>query len=62
MPLQENVDKITGETFLLAPDPVSFQWIGPAALLVNLVVGIGLSWILSRTKLSSDLGESASHR
>ena len=60
--LQDRVDKLTGETFLLAPDPVSFQWIGPAALLVNLVVGIGLSWILSRTKLSSDLGESASHR
>ena len=46
--LQDKVDNLTGEIFLLAPDPISFQWIGPAALLVNLVVGIGLSWILSR--------------
>jgi len=46
--LQENVDKVTGETFLLAPDPISFQWIGPASLLVNIVVGVGLSWMLTR--------------
>jgi len=50
--LQENVDSLTGETFLLAPDPVSFQWIGPASLLVNVVVGIGLSWMLSRKNAS----------
>ena len=57
--LQEKVDKVTGEISLLAPDPISFQWIGTASLLVNVVVGIGLSWILSRTKTSSRAGESA---
>ena len=57
--LQEKVDKVTGEISLLAPDPISFQWIGTAALLVNVVVGIGLSWMLSRTKTSSRSGESA---
>ena len=57
--LQEKVDKVTGEISLLAPDPISFQWIPTAALLVNVVVGIGLSWMLSRTKTSSRSGESA---
>lgn len=57
--LRENIDKVTGETFLMAPDPISFQWIGPVSLLVNLVVGIGLSWILSRRETSSHLGKSA---
>ena len=47
--LQEGeLDEATGEILLLAPDPISFQWIGPAALLVIIVTGVGLSWILSR--------------
>ena len=46
--LQEKLDEATGEISLLAPDPISFQWIGPAALLVIIVTGVGLSWILSR--------------
>ena len=57
--LQEQVDKITGETFLLAPDPVSFQWIGPVALLVQVVVGIALSWVLSSSKPSRQSEDSA---
>jgi SSS family solute:Na+ symporter len=57
--LQDKVDEVTGEISLLAPDPISFQWIGPAALLVTVVVGVGLSWMLSRTKTSSRSGESA---
>ena len=48
--LQEHVDRVTGEVFMLAPDPISFQWIGPVALLVNIVVGLGLSWLVSHTK------------
>jgi len=28
------------------------HWIGPASLLVNVVVGVGLSWMLSRTDAS----------
>lgn len=50
--LQEHVHTTTGETFLLAPDPISFQWIGPMSLLVNLIVGVGLSWVMSRKKMS----------
>jgi SSS family solute:Na+ symporter len=30
-------------------DPISFQWTGPVALLVNIVVGSGVSYILSRS-------------
>ncbi|MCF6311841.1 MAG: sodium/solute symporter [Verrucomicrobiales bacterium] len=30
-------------------DPISFQWTGPAALLVNLTVGLGVSYLLSRS-------------
>ena len=46
--LQEKVDKLTGETYLLASDPISFQWIGPASLLVHVVIGVTLSWVMSR--------------
>ncbi|MFK5922330.1 MAG: sodium/solute symporter [Verrucomicrobiota bacterium] len=30
-------------------DPISFQWTGPAALLVNLIVGLAVSYLLSRS-------------
>ncbi len=40
------VDAATGTSWNSAEDPISFQWIGPAALLVNLGVGLALSWIL----------------
>ena len=33
----------------MAPDPISFQWMGFTSLLVDVVVGTVLSWILSRT-------------
>ena len=33
---------------MVAGDPVSFQWIGPAALVVNIVVGTLVSYIISR--------------
>ncbi len=29
-------------------DPISFQWTGPVALLVNIIVGTGVSYVLSR--------------
>ena len=32
-------DPATGETWMSAEDPISFQWIGPIALLTNIVVG-----------------------
>ena len=34
-------------------DPISFQWIGPAALLVNIVVGILASLVFCRTRQES---------
>jgi SSS family solute:Na+ symporter len=38
------IDQSTGVISRHAPDPISFQWIGPAALIVNLAVG----WAASR--------------
>lgn len=37
-------------------DPISFQWTGPVALLVNIVVGTGVSYILSRPDGSQKIG------
>lgn len=39
----------TGALELVARDPVSFQWIGPVSLLVNVVVGVCVSWLLPRS-------------
>ena len=44
--LQEHVDKVSGETYLLASDPISFLWIGPVSLVTIIVVGVLLSRIL----------------
>ncbi|MBR58374.1 MAG: hypothetical protein CMH54_10180, partial [Myxococcales bacterium] len=44
--LQEHVDKVSGETYLLASDPISFLWIGPVSLVTIIVVGVLLSQIL----------------
>lgn len=44
----------TGAMELVARDPVSFQWIGPVSLLVNVVVGICISWLLPRRTLKSE--------
>ncbi len=41
--LEQVVDSATGRTVLRAPDPVSFQWISLAALVVNVSVG----WVVS---------------
>jgi len=44
--LETIIDKYTEETRLMAPDPISFQWIGPVALAANLATGTLVSWIL----------------
>jgi len=44
--LQDKVDKVTGATYQLADDPVSFMWIGPCSLLVHIVIGLALSWVM----------------
>jgi len=41
-------DKISGETWETAEDPISFQWIGPVALAVNLLTGTIASLLLPR--------------
>lgn len=38
-------DPVSGDQWQTAEDPISFQWIGPLALMVNLAVGIGVSFI-----------------
>ncbi|APZ96534.1 sodium:solute symporter family transporter [Fuerstiella marisgermanici] len=44
----------SGMLELVARDPISFQWIGPVSLLVNVAVGVGLSWVLPRRNLELD--------
>ena len=43
-----SVDPDTGQEKLMAEDPVSFQWIGPVALVVNLAIGSIASLIFRR--------------
>lgn len=45
-----SIDPVTNLEVRSAADPVSFQWIGPVALAVNLSVGTVISWVLSRKK------------
>ena len=49
------LNRTTGQTELVARDPVSFQWIGPVSLTVNLFVGIVLSWLLPRRSLNNEV-------
>jgi len=46
------VNPQTGQLELVPRDPISFQWIGPVSLTVNLLVGTVLSWFLSRRRHS----------
>jgi SSS family solute:Na+ symporter len=46
--LETTIDKFTGVSRLMAPDPVSFQWIGPISLVANLATGTLVSWIMRR--------------
>jgi SSS family solute:Na+ symporter len=52
--LIEQVDPATGKTWMSAEDPISFQWIGPAALAINLMVGtlatMLMNWLLPSKK------------
>ncbi len=38
--LKESIDPLTGETWMTCVDPVSFQWIAPAALLTSISAGL----------------------
>ena len=44
--LHTTIDPTTGVEQVMAGDPVSFQWIGPAGLLVDLVVGLVVSGLI----------------
>jgi Na+/proline symporter len=43
--LIEITDKVTGELRKSCNDPISFQWISPMALAVNIAVGYAGCWI-----------------
>ena len=44
----------TGQLELVARDPISFQWIGPVSLMVNLTVGLSVSWLMPRRNSNTD--------
>jgi SSS family solute:Na+ symporter len=48
------VDKATGILTESAKDPISFQWIAPAAVLVNIVTGVVASLIIAKWNQSRD--------
>ena len=47
--LKETVDKATGEKTLSCPDPISFQWIAPLAVLTNIAAGCVASKLLPKS-------------
>ena len=49
------LDRSTGQFKLVPRDPISFQWIGPVSLTVNLLIGVGVSWLLPRRRLKDDV-------
>lgn len=49
-----SVDPDTNREIRSAVDPVSFQWIAPVTLAVNLGVGTAISWVLSRRRASAN--------
>lgn len=57
--LEWRTDPETQTRYQMAPDPISFQWIGPIALTVNLLVGLVACWLLQ--KPTKDQVESASN-
>ena len=44
--LHTTIDAATGVEQVMANDPVSFQWISPVGLLVDLVIGLLVSWLI----------------
>ena len=46
----EQMDAQSGNLELVQRDPISFQWIGPVALVVNIVVGTLASMLFVRRK------------
>jgi hypothetical protein len=42
-------DPVSGQTWMTAEDPISFQWIGPVALAVNLFTGFVTCLVFPRS-------------
>jgi SSS family solute:Na+ symporter len=50
--LEKTLDEATGITTLSCPDPISFQWIAPLAVLVNIATGCVASKLMPRQQPS----------
>lgn len=50
--LVETIDSETGKTILSCPDPISFQWIAPTAITVDILTGTLASLLFPRTAKS----------
>ena len=46
---------IFGNDPVTGTDPVSFQWIAPVSLVVNVVVGLAVSFVVSRIDKRADI-------
>ena len=46
-------DEATGIEYSTAEDPISFQWIGPIAFVVNVLTGTVACWWFSRSPTKS---------
>ncbi len=56
VPPQSVTDLSTGVPWVVIPDPISFQWIAPVALAVNLGVGTVFSLLLPSAKRRAEQG------
>ena len=45
--IEQRMDDLTGIPYEACTDPVSFQWIGPLALVANLAVGMTINYLLT---------------
>jgi solute:Na+ symporter, SSS family len=50
--LLQTPDPKTGRMILSCPDPISFQWIAPAAITLDILTGMLASWVFPRRHLT----------
>lgn len=58
--LVQTLDPKTGETILSCPDPISFQWIAPVTLVVNIVSGLVASLVFPRQQTTDSVEQASS--
>ncbi|MFP6575382.1 MAG: sodium-coupled permease [Pirellulaceae bacterium] len=51
--IEQRMEDLTGIPYEACTDPVSFQWIGPLALLANLTVGMTINYLLASPREAS---------